>query len=393
MKQMHKKRKHNPIVLPSSTTSAYAAYIGIDWADCKHDICLYDSETQTIEHCVIGSQPEAIQAWVEGLRQRFGGNPIAVALEQKRGPLIYALCQHEFLVLFPVNPQTFCDYRRAFAPSRAKSDPTDAFLLMELPLKHPEKLQAWQPGSPQLRMLQQLVENRRMLVGERVRLTNRITDALKHYFPQVLDWFEDKGTHVFCAFLECYPSLAAAQTASQDELERFFRLHHVVQAKTISRRLEQIHRSKLPMHDIGIVEPLQLLVKVLSQQLNVLLTSIAEFDAKIEAVFASMPDASFFAALPAAGPQLAPRLLVAFGEDRSRYPSAQDLLRYGGISPVTESSGQQSWTHWRWACPRFLRQTFVEWANQTWQYSFWADAFYKLQRAKGKTHQMAIRSR
>lgn len=392
MKQQRKKPSRNPVVLPLSPSSEYAAYIGIDWADRKHDISLYDCETQTVEQSVIGSQPEAIEAWVEGLRQRFHGKTIAIALEQKRGPLIYALCKYEFLVLFPVNPQTLSDYRRAFTPSRAKADPTDAFLLMELPIKHPEKLQAWHPGNPQLRMLQQLVENRRMLVGEKVRLTNRITDALKHYFPQVLDWFEDKDTHVFCTFLQRYPSLRAAQAVPQAELEQFFKLHHVVQTKTIHRRLEQIQAGVAPTHDIGIIEPLQLLVKVLIQQLQPLLNSIAEFDAKIETVFATLPDSVFFAALPAAGAQLAPRLLVAFGDDRSRYASVQDLSRFSGISPVTESSGQQSWTHWRWACPTFLRQTFVEWANQTRQYSFWADAFYKLQRKKGKTHQVAIRA-
>jgi hypothetical protein len=92
-----------------------------------------------------------------------------------------------------------------------------------------------------------------------------------------------------------------------------------VQAKTINRRLEQIQQGVPPTHAIGIIEPLQLLVKVLTQQLKGLLSSIAEFDAKIASVFAGLPDAAFFAALPAAGPQLAPRLLVAFGDDRSRY--------------------------------------------------------------------------
>lgn len=99
-----------------------------------------------------------------------------------------------------------------------------------------------------------------------------------------------------------------------------------------------------------------------------------------------------FAALPGAGPHLAPRLLVAFGEQRSRFQSAQDLLRYAGIAPVKESSGQKSWVHWRWSCPKFLRQTFVEWALQTRKHSFWAEAFYQMQRQKGKTHQAAIRA-
>jgi transposase len=382
---------------PSTTTSiktpsSFAAYIGIDWADRKHDICLYDPMTGEVEFSVISSQPEAIADWVGTLRKRFAGKSIAICTEQKRGPLIYALCQYEFIVLYPVNPQTVAKYRQAFAPSRSKADPKDAHLLMELILKHSDKLQAWRPGSATLRSLQQLVENRRMLIAEKVRLTNRITAALKGYYPQILDWFEDKDTQVFCEFLTRYPDLTSAQAATQTELEQFFKTHRVVQSKTINRRLQQIQRGVVLTDDLSIVEPLQLLVAALVKQLQILLPTITLFNAKIEALFETHPDAELFATLPGAGPHLAPRLLVAFGEDRERYSSAQDLLRYSGIAPVTESSGQKSWVHWRWSCPKFLRQTFVEWAQHSRPYSFWADAFYQMQRQKGKTHQAAIRA-
>lgn len=130
-----------------------------------------------------------------------------------------------------------------------------------------------------------------MLVAEKVRLTNRITAVLKGYYPQVLDWFEDKGTQVFCEFLTRYPSLQAAQSAPKDELEQFFRTHHVVQAKTIKRRLEQIEQGVVLSEDAGIVEPLQLLVAALVAQMQVLLPSIARFDTKIEELFESHPDA------------------------------------------------------------------------------------------------------
>jgi transposase len=385
---------NQPATVPSLEKSAapYVAYIGIDWADQKHDICLYDPATGEFEFSVIGSQPEAIAAWVEGLRKRFPTGAIAICTEQKRGPLIYALCQYAFLVIYPVNPQTVAKYRQAFAPSRAKADPTDAQILVELILKHSDKLNTWQPSSAQLRALQQMVENRRMLVGEKVRLTNRLIAALKSYYPQVLEWFEDKDTQVFCEFLTRYPDLKAAQAAPKEELEQFFKSNHVVQAKTINCRLEQIEQGVVLTEDRGIVEPLQLLVKALTAQLQVLLPSIASFDAKIAALFAAHPDAALFSALPGAGPHLAPRLLVAFGEERTRYPTAQDLLRYSGIAPVKESSGQKSWVHWRWSCPKFLRQTFVEWAQQSRPYSFWADAFYQMQRKKRKTHQAAIRA-
>jgi len=40
-----------------------------------------------------------------------------------------------------------------------------------------------------MRALAQLVEHRRRLVGDRVRITNRLTSTLKTYFPHVLQWF------------------------------------------------------------------------------------------------------------------------------------------------------------------------------------------------------------
>jgi transposase len=321
---------------PSPSPSPYIAYVGIDWADQKHDICLFDPSTQTFELSVINSKPEAIADWVEGLRKRFPQGAITICTEQKRGPLIYALCKYEFFVIYPVNPHTVAKYRQAFAPSRAKADPTDAHILVELLRKHRDQLQAWQPSSAQLRSLQQLVESRRTLVAEKVRLTNRITAALKSYYPQVLDWFDDKDTQVFCDFLTQYPSLKSAQAASSEDLKQFFKTHHVVQDKTINRRLEQIKQGVVLTEDQGVVEPLQLLVSALIAQLKVLLPSIATFDTKIEALFVTHPDAALFAALPGAGPQ-------AFGEQRSRFQSAQDLLRYAGIAPVKESSGQKSW--------------------------------------------------
>ena len=97
-------------------------------------------------------------------------------------------------------------------------------------------------------------------------------------------------------------------------------------------------------------------------------------------------------ALPAAGLALAPRLLAAFGEQRERYHSAAELQRYTGIAPVTESSGNKHWVHWRLQCPTFIRQTFVEWAGATIPRSFWAAAYYRQQRAKGCSHHAAVRA-
>jgi transposase len=359
----------------------------------KHDIALYDCATGSWEDSVIQTRPQDILDWVTQLRQRYGNGEIAVALEQKRGPLLYALCQYDNLVLFPINPRTVANYRKAFQPSRAKSDPVDARLLVELMRKHSDKLETWKPGSPEHRALRQWVESRRMLVGETVRLTNRITAALKSYFPQVLDWFEDKDTLVFCEFLERFDDVMAAQAATADELTQFFRSHRVVRRSAINRRIQQIQAAGPPLtEDEAIVIPAKALTLGLLALLKVVLAQLTEFNQRIAELFESLPDAALFQALPGAGPHLAPRLLAAFGEDRSRFASAQAFMSYVGIAPVKEESGKKCWVHWRWSCPIFLRQTFVEWVDQARRHSAWSQAFYGQQKQAGKSHQKAIRA-
>jgi transposase len=126
--------------------------------------------------------------------------------------------------------------------------------------------------------------------------------------------------------------------------------------------------------------------------LKVVLHQLSDFNAKIAELFETLPDAELFSSLPGAGPNLAPRLLVAFGAQRDRFSSAQAFMSYVGIAPVKEESGKKRWVHWRWSCPIFLRQTFVEWVNQSRRFSPWAQAFYQQQKRAGKTHQTAIRA-
>lgn len=371
---------------------AYAAYIGIDWADQKHDICLQAAGGDVPEFAVLAHRPDSIEAWALSLKQRFQGQPVAVCLELTKGPLVYALQKYDFLVLFPVNPSTLAKYRQAFTPSNAKDDPSDARLLLELLMQHREKLKPLQSEGVAMRTLQCLVEQRRGLVNDRVRLTNQLTYALKQYFPQVLEWFKDKDTLVFCDFISRWPSLKQAQQARKSTLEAFFHAHHVRYPKVIEARVSAIKAATPLTTDVSVILPHQLLVQALAQQLRVQLTTIEHFDTQIAAFAQTLPDYVLFQALPGAGPIYAPRLLAAFGEQRERYQSAAELQKYAGIAPVTERSGKKCWVHWRLQCPKFLRQTFVEWAAETIPRSFWAGAYYRQQRAKGCSHQAALRA-
>lgn len=172
-------------------------------------------------------------------------------MEQNRGPLLYALIPARL-------PTTV----KLFNPSRAKSDPVDARLLVELMQKHPDKLERWAAGCPKTRALRQWLESRRMLVGEKVRLTHRITASLKSYFPQVLDWFEDKDTLVFCEFIEQFSEVQAAQAATSQQIAQFFRSHKVIRKSAINRRIQQIQEARPPLtNDEAIVLPAQALTR------------------------------------------------------------------------------------------------------------------------------------
>jgi transposase len=371
---------------------AFAAFVGIDWADAQHDVCLQTADATQREYFQLEHTPEAIDAWVTTLRMRFSGHPVAICLELNKGPLVSALRTYDFLVLFPINPLMLARYREAFTLSRAKDDPTDAALQLELLLTHRDKLQPLWPQSPTMRALAQLVEHRRRVVGDKVRITNRLTSTLKNYFPHVLQWFQEKDTTIFCDFLSRWPTLKAAQLARRSTLEAFFREHHVRYADVIAQRIQAI-KSAIPLTtDDGVIAPNALLVQALVAQLRVTLQAIADFDTAIAQRAQSHPDFSLFQALPGAGPVFAPRLLVAFGEQRERYASAAELQKYAGIAPVTERSGKKSWVHWRLQCPKCLRQTFVEWAAESIRHSFWAQVYYQQQRDKGKAHQAAVRA-
>lgn len=370
----------------------FAATIGLDWAHAKHDICLQIAGSENREHLVLQHRPETIDAWARALRQRFPGQPVALALELFKGPIVSALAKYDFFVLFPVNPSTLAKYRQTWTHSGAKDDPTDAELALELLIKHPERFQPLNPQSPQMRALEQLNEHRRRLVDDQTRITNRLTDALKQYFPHPLQWFNDKATALFCDFLTRWPTLKAAQLARRSTLERFFREHNVRYPNVIEQRIEAIKGACPLTNDEGVIAPYSLLVRALVAQLQATLSAIETFNSEINARAHAHPDFFIFDSFPAAGPVFASRLLSAFGEQRERYASPTDIQKYAGIAPVTSRSGNSAWIHWRWQCPTFLRQTFVEWAALTIPRSFWAKAYYQQQREKGQSHQAALRS-
>jgi transposase len=371
--------------------SQFTAIIGIDWADTKHDICVQASDADTREFSRILHKVDKIHEWAQSMYQCYGG-PMAVAVELDKGPIVSALQKYNFFVIYPINPTTLAKYRKAFNPSGAKDDPTDAELALDILLSHPDHFAPLNPQSVEMRMLMTLVEHRRRLMNDRIRITNRLRNALKQYYPQVLDWFDHIDTPLFCDFIKQWPTLAQVKRARRTTLETFFREHNMYRKPVLERRIEAIKSASHLTNDEAVIVPYRLQALTLVDQLEVALNSLRTYDKEVGELASQHPDYQLFSSLPGAGVLLAPRLLVAFGEQRDRFANAAEVQKYSVIAPVTERSGNKSWIHWRWQCSTFLRQTFVEWAAQTINKSYWAGLFYHQQRAKGCTHQATLRA-
>lgn len=373
--------------------SVFAAFVGLDWADQKHDLVLYDAQGGKPQPQQLPHTPEAIDEWACGLRQRFGGRLIAVCFEQSRGAIAYALLKYDFLILFPLPPTRLAAYRESFVSSGAKNDASDATLLLDYLLRHRDQLRHWQPDSPATRELQLLAEARREAVNQRTRLSNQLTAVLKTYFPQALTLVGcDVDTPLAGDFLAKWSSLAAVQRATPAALRKFYYAHRCRQEERIAERLALV-KSAIPLtNDAALIQAGSLQVQCLVPQLRALHKAIEKYEQRLSELMDEHPDAPLFLALPGAGPALGPRLLVAFGTDRERFQAAHELQALSGVAPVTKRSGKACIIYRRWACPKFLLQTFHEFAFCSRKKSLWAKAFYLYQRSRGKGHHAALRA-
>ena len=371
----------------------WAAFAALDWGAQNHSWSLLPAAGGPAESGKLANTPEAVELWAAALRQRFPQDPVAVAVEQKRGPVVYMLSKYEHLILYPVPPTMSAFYRRAFSPSGAKSDPGDAAMLLDLLVHHRERLRPRAHDTRETRLLQLLTEQRRQLVQQRVRGVQQLTASLEQDFPQVRAWFGAVDTQLVHAFLERWPGLPQLQHSHPGTVHRFLLQHHCRKEQLWEENCRAIYAAVPATTDDVIIETATRHTAAVLSLLRVLREQIAGIDKRIAELVADHPDAPIFASFPGAGAALVPRLIAAFGSRRDAWESAADMQCFSGIAPVHKSSGASAVVAMRRACPIFVRQTFHEFAGHSIRFSEWASLYYHYKRDQQKaSHHTAIRS-
>jgi len=367
-------------------------WVGLDWADQKHYLAVLPPGAALPTSHFLEQKPELLDEFFLKLRQEHPQARLAVCIEQSRGPVIYALMKYDFVLIYPINPRSLADFRRAFTVSGAKSDPRDGDLLCELGAKHHARLRPLQPEEPCTRKLRLLVEARRNLVDDRTALLLQLGAALKCYYPLFGQLFgPDLGSPMAREFLRRWPNLQKLKTAKSTVLRAFFYKQNSRSEEKIQQRLEAIQAAMALTEDQAIIQPLELKALCLAKHWAVAEQSIAQFDAVIERTFQEHSEAWLFKELPGAGAALAPRMAALFGTQRENWTEAGQFQCWTGIAPVTQQSGKKAFVHFRRARPCFVHQSIVEFAKYSVVFCVWAGILYEDQLRKGKSRFAAIR--
>ena len=365
--------------------------IGIDWADREHAFHAFDAEGNEWADA-LEQTPEAIDGWVAGLRERWPGVTFHVCIEQSKGALISALLMHDCFRIFPINPTQLANYRKAMNHGGSKNDPNDARLLVQFLLHYGDQLRPLQPDDETTRKLAILARDRRRIVDQRTAVALELKATLKQYFPLVLQLVQSNVYAQFvCRLLLKWPTLGKLQAARPATLRNFFYGQNL-RGDHVEEKLERIAQAKPLTTDQAILETYARRVQRLVRLLLVDADAIAGYDREIKTLLEEHIDFKIVESLPGAALQMRSRIIAALGTDRQRFASAESLQSCSGIAPVTSQSGNTRIVSHRWAAPKFVKQTFHEYASLSIAKSAWAKAYYQLMLSRKKKPQMAKRA-
>lgn len=370
----------------------WAACVGVDWAEEQHayEVRLPDG---TRSKGVVRSRPEQLHAWIAELGTKFHGQQILVVVEDGRPSLLDALSRYPFVMIIRINPLASKRYRESRRTSGSSSDAVDAGLLCDYALKHLDEVRIWKPTDAATRRIASLCEERRNLVDQRTSLSQELIATLKGYFPQVVEWLKDVKPNVLWQFVRVWPTLEDLRAADRASIVRLMKAHRLRLLDRRIKELELLLNAAIPVTtDQTIIELGALRATALSRIVEVVDQQVEIYEKALDEAWAIHPDHDIFSSLPGAGEIFAPRLAAAFTTDRNRFAEAGEILCFSGIAPVKEESGKWAAVRARYRFPKFIHQTFHEFAANSLPHCEWARECYRQHRERGAGHHAAVRA-
>jgi transposase len=369
-------------------------FVGIDWSERHHDICVIDPEGSVLAAVRVPDGIEGIARLHASIAEHAEGpEDVLVGIETDRGLLVGALVAAGYRV-FAVNPMSVDRYRDRHRTSGAKSDPADAKVLADVVRTDRRNHRPVAGDSELAEGIKLLARTHQSFIWERQRHVNRLRSALREFYPAALDAF---GTE-----LAASDAVAVLQVAPTPELGRRLSRSKIASAlrragrkRNVEARTIQI-QTALRSEQLRVTPSLEQTYGVIASTLVKLIAGLNEQIAGLEQglreAFEQHPDAEIILSLPGLGSILGARVLGEFGDDRTRYADARARRNYAGTSPITKASGTRRVVLARFARNERLYDACHQWAFASLTKSAGARRYYDSQRERGKTHHQAVRA-
>lgn len=365
--------------------------VGLDWGGAAHALCVIDAATGTVaDRFEVAHDAAGLRKLGARLARHGAPGELPVAIERPSGLIVDALVRAGHPVV-PIHPNVVKASRPRYRAAGGKDDRGDAYLLADLLRTDGHRFRRLAPLCDAIRSLRALVRGRDDLVRTRVGLGNQLRSLLESFWPGAAAIFAEVDSPIALAFLGKYPTPDAAARLGPKRLAGFLAQHRYCGRRTAEELLARLRAAPTGLADDMEAEAKGELVRALVAVLAPLTTRIAELAARIRHDIAELPDGPVIMSFPRAGQICAAQILAELGDDRSRYPTADQLAAEAGCCPVTHQSGKSRGVACRWACNRRLRAAIACFANGSRHSSDWAAAIYNKARARGCRHPHAIR--
>ena len=382
-------------------------FVGIDWATQEHECCVVDHSGQRIGRRACKHSGQGIAELGQWLLERTQAEPaqIGVAIELTRGALVEMLLERGFAV-YAINPKQLDRFRDRHSVAGAKDDRLDAYVLADSLRTDTARYRRLTVDDPHVVELREWLKMRRELTQERTRLTNRLGEQLRRYYPQFLDLDQDIAAPWVLDLWQRAPTPHKAGKLRRATVERILKAHRI-RRRTATEILETLRVPALSIAP-GATEAAVAHIEALSERVRLVDRQLKGCERRIGAMLddlgrsddalgqptgqpSEQRDVAILDSLPGVG-QIVLASLLAHAWQPLKDRDYQKIRTLAGSAPVTRRSGKSKVVHMRYACKRELREAVFHWARTAVQTDDRFKTYCQELRNRGHTHARALRS-
>jgi transposase len=385
--------------------------VGTDWAEDYHLVALGRPaegvmETRRVEHT-----PAAVAELLAHIAT-LEPDPaeVRVVIETRHGLLVERLVEAGYAVL-PVNPDLVARRR---GPARTKDDAEDARICCLLALDRHAALRPLIPHGEVAGELRAIARDDERAARDERRLLNRLRADLLATFPATLQLAgDDLGAPTVLRLLTRWPTMGALGNATRADLVAFARAAKHGWPERFADRVQAALASDHFVAKDYLVRAKADTIRLAATQLLAIGAQRRTWERRMGELLLgaprrgrartprpeehdpgqAFPGGEIYLSFAGLGDRLAARVAGEIGDHPNQFESPNALACYAGKAPVTRRSGKSELVvACRLACNRHLAAAVQQWAFCSLRQSAWAREFYDAQRARGKTHQAALRA-